>query len=134
MQPVAGVPCCSSNDWQKLHTRMWLPLTRLFQYSAAAPYAHQQIIIVHLALACLQARCCYGSPLVTTSLQACTILCPAAAHALITTVASPLQQKYYYYHLWHPLDHVEAAWSLGPAVPIIQKGPPLYTLIHERYR
>lgn len=42
--------------------------------------------------------------------------------------------KYYYYHLWHPLDHVEAAWSLGPAVPIIQKGPPLYTLIHERYR
>jgi hypothetical protein len=43
-------------------------------------------------------------------------------------------QKYYYYHLWHPLDHVEAAWSLGPAVPIIQKGPPLYTLIHERYR
>ncbi|KAF8065440.1 F-box protein [Scenedesmus sp. PABB004] len=42
--------------------------------------------------------------------------------------------KYYYYHLWHPLDHVEAAWTLGPAVPLLQKGPPIYTLIHERYR
>ncbi|KAF6259716.1 hypothetical protein COO60DRAFT_1511685 [Scenedesmus sp. NREL 46B-D3] len=24
--------------------------------------------------------------------------------------------KYYYYHLWHPIDHIEAAWSLGPAL------------------
>jgi hypothetical protein len=23
---------------------------------------------------------------------------------------------------------------VGPAVPILQRGPPLYTLIHERYR
>jgi hypothetical protein len=43
-------------------------------------------------------------------------------------------QHYYYYHLWHPLDHVEAAWTLGPKVPFIQKGMPIYTLIHERYR
>jgi hypothetical protein len=43
-------------------------------------------------------------------------------------------QHYYYYHLWHPLDHVEAAWALGPKVPFVQKGMPIYTLIHERYR
>eukprot|EP00775_Hariotina_reticulata_P003868 gene3868-4123_t len=41
--------------------------------------------------------------------------------------------KYYYYHLWHPLDHVESAWSFGPTVPGLQNGN-IYTLIHERYR
>jgi hypothetical protein len=29
-------------------------------------------------------------------------------------------QVYHYYHLWHPLDHVESAWSLAPAVPGLQ--------------
>eukprot|EP00775_Hariotina_reticulata_P003867 gene3867-4122_t len=40
---------------------------------------------------------------------------------------------YHYYHLWHPLDHVQSAWTLAPAVPGLQAGF-LYTLIHERYR
>jgi hypothetical protein len=43
-------------------------------------------------------------------------------------------QHYHYYHLWHPLDHVESAWTMGPTVPLLQKGPPVYVLIHERYR
>jgi hypothetical protein len=50
----------------------------------------------------------------------------------VTRLSAP--QNYWYYHLWHPLDHVESALSIGPAVPILQKGPPLYVLIHERYR
>lgn len=43
-------------------------------------------------------------------------------------------QHYHYYHLWHPLDHVESTWAMGSKVPIMQKGPPVYVLIHERYR
>lgn len=42
--------------------------------------------------------------------------------------------KYYYYHLWHPLDHVESAWSFGPKNPLTQQGMPIYAYIHERYR
>jgi hypothetical protein len=75
------------------------------------PAPHLQSSHNHILLALTINLCCSTSP-----------VCPS------------YHQKYYYYHLWHPLDHVEAAWSLGPAVPIIQKGPPLYTLIHERYR
>lgn len=56
-----------------------------------------------------------------------------AAHPVSVSCLLPLQH-YYYYHLWHPLDHVEAAWALGPKVPFVQKGMPIYTLIHERYR
>ena len=42
-------------------------------------------------------------------------------------------KKYYWYHLWHPLDHVEARnmVSMSSEVPGMTG---LYTLIHERYR
>jgi len=54
--------------------------------------------------------------------------------ALLLLVLLLLLQHYHYYHLWHPLDHVESTWSMGAKVPIMQKGPPVYVLIHERYR
>jgi len=43
-------------------------------------------------------------------------------------------KHYYYYHLWHPLDHVESAIKLAPAIHQNNRGIPLYALIHERYR
>ena len=47
----------------------------------------------------------------------------------------PLLQHYYFYHLWHPLDHVEAGIRVRPNLkPFLDRSAQLETLIHERYR
>jgi hypothetical protein len=44
-------------------------------------------------------------------------------------------KSYYFYHLWHPLDHVEAAIKMAPSTaPGNILGSSIYTLINERYR
>jgi hypothetical protein len=42
-------------------------------------------------------------------------------------------KKWYWYHLWHPMDHITAANAVFPssANPLL---PGVYTLIHEHYR
>ena len=42
-------------------------------------------------------------------------------------------KRWYWYHLWHPMDHVNAANAGGPSTANPLK-PGLYTLIHEHYR
>jgi hypothetical protein len=48
---------------------------------------------------------------------------------------SLLVQHYYFYHLWHPLDHVESGIRIKPSLkPFLDKGSMLESLVHERYR
>lgn len=43
-------------------------------------------------------------------------------------------QIWYWYKLWHPFDHIEAANIAAPDTRYLGLAPGLYTLIHERYR
>ncbi|KAI8464077.1 MAG: hypothetical protein J3K34DRAFT_127711 [Monoraphidium minutum] len=42
-------------------------------------------------------------------------------------------KMWFWYHLWHPFDHIMAANTVGPS-PYFLGAPGLYTLIHEHYR
>ncbi|GBF97094.1 hypothetical protein Rsub_10105 [Raphidocelis subcapitata] len=41
--------------------------------------------------------------------------------------------NWFWYHLWHPYDHIMAANAAGPS-SVYLKVPGVYTLIHEHYR
>lgn len=113
--------CLNSVAPEPLNWKMWCPGTdaKVYGWQDKSGAAHRQITL-------------RPQPGMTSTMYQWFIT--SHVLGLMPPVVEFQGNHYYYYHLWHPLDHVEAAWALGPKVPFVQKGMPIYTLIHERYR